>query len=104
MYALDNVDNSERPLSLQRQSRQESVSYTASLSLLCCPSSLFHFYSSVSQEITKKQEERDAALARYETKKRKQHRKLSKRNYKGQPILSAQMDILLEKIQSQQKT
>ena len=51
-----------------------------------------------------RKEERDAALARYENKKREKHKKLSKKNYKGQPILSSRMDVLLEQIEKLQKT
>ncbi|KAK2183787.1 hypothetical protein NP493_289g02010 [Ridgeia piscesae] len=56
------------------------------------------------KELQQKQQERDAALTRYENKKREQHKKLSKKNYKGQPILAGRMDILLQQIEKLQKT
>ncbi|ELT89399.1 hypothetical protein CAPTEDRAFT_201660 [Capitella teleta] len=44
-------------------------------------------------------DEKNAALEKYAKKKKEGHRKRAKRNYKGQPIMASQVDLLLSKLQ-----
>ena len=51
------------------------------------------------QVLDKVKKERHEALSKYKEEKKKTHKKLSKKNYKGQPNMASQMDVLLQKIQ-----
>jgi len=48
--------------------------------------------------------EKEEALAQYGKKKKSQYRKLCVKNYKGQPNMASQMEILLNKIQTENKS
>ena len=53
------------------------------------------------QEALAKKKERDEALSQYKKRKNDNFKKLCKRTSKGQPVMSNQIEYLLQKIEKQ---
>ena len=51
------------------------------------------------QEAMKRKAEQGKALDEYKDRRKKKHKAIAKRNFKGQPNMASQMDYLLSKIQ-----
>ena len=49
-------------------------------------------------------QEREAALGRYAHEKRTKHKVLAKKNFRGQPKLNSQIQLLVQKIEASRKT
>lgn len=55
------------------------------------------------EERMRKMKEKEEALAKYKEKKKHRFLKLCKRTSKGQPVLSSQIELMLEKLQRQRE-
>lgn len=51
------------------------------------------------QAVAEQQEGRDEALKKYEDKKKKKHKLLLKKTFRGQPSMGSRMEILLQQIE-----
>ncbi|PSN47401.1 hypothetical protein C0J52_11162 [Blattella germanica] len=51
------------------------------------------------EELTRKREEKSAAIAKYKARKTEIYKKLSKKTKKGQPVMKGRLELLLEKLE-----